>query len=178
MQNKKSVIIQISLLFLIQWLSISVVVLNALALNASKDSDQGLIMATDTDVQDFILLIMAAASLFAVSLLLCIYLQIFFGISTGLSIQMSINILVVEIVFAVLIIALWTSATAIVLSSFSGKICTYFQVIQPTNFYMYVELSACRHISKLSTRTSFDNSNVLSSRACNLVDTMIVVGKW
>lgn len=120
MQAKVNMIIQIILLFLIQWLSIAVIVLNALALHSAKDLDQGLIMATETGFQDFVLLIMAAASLFTVSSLLCVYLQVFFRYSTGPSTKTFKNILVTEIVCSILIIALWTSATSILLSMFHG----------------------------------------------------------
>jgi hypothetical protein len=125
-QKKKnnSAILQISLLFLIQWLSITVIVLNALALNASKDPNQGLIMAFDTGPQDFIVLIMGATSLFAVSLLLCLYLHMFFRLlgNKQLTIySMSQKVLSTEIVLSIIIIALWTPATAIITKHFNGK---------------------------------------------------------
>lgn len=120
MSSKTNIIIQIILLFLIQWLSISVIVLNALALNSAKDSDHGLIMAAETGVQDFVLLIMAAVSLFSVSLLLYIYLQMFYRSSMGFSVKISKKILMAEIVFSISIIALWTSATVIIQSIYNG----------------------------------------------------------
>lgn len=119
MSSKTNIIIQIILLFLIQWLSISVIVLNALALNSAKDSDHGLIMAAE-GVQGFVLLIMAAVSLLSVSLLLCTYLQMFYRSSMGLSVKISKKILMTEIVFSISIIALWTSATVIIQSIYNG----------------------------------------------------------
>lgn len=122
MEKNKATVIQISSLFLIQWLSIVVIILNASALNASKDSNQGLILASEAGTQDYILLIMAASSLFAVSLLLCLYLQLLLRLLGNKPISApSKKVLYIEIIFAAIIIALWMAATVIVHSFFNGK---------------------------------------------------------
>ncbi|KAG2235514.1 hypothetical protein INT48_003077 [Thamnidium elegans] len=139
MQTKNNVIVQISLLFLIQWLSIAVIVLNALALNMSKD--QGLVIA-ESGPQDFILLIMASASLIIVSLLLCVSLPMLLSHT----IELSKKLLAIEIVFSILVIALWTTATSIILTKFNLS-------------------SICHNKAKIEI-----NSNV-----CNLVNTTIIV---
>lgn len=121
MQKLKNAFIQIGSLFLIQWLSIAVIVLNASALNASKDSNQGLIMASETGPQDFIMLIMSATSLFCVSLLLCLYLQLFFRLMGNKPFSLSKSVLYVEVAFSLIVISLWTAATVIVLKHFNGS---------------------------------------------------------
>ncbi|KAI7893466.1 uncharacterized protein EV154DRAFT_549803 [Mucor mucedo] len=152
MQAKVDMVIQIILLFLIQWLSIAVIVLNALALHSAKDLNQGLIMAAETGLQDFVLLVMAAASLFIVSLFLCVYLQMFFRHPTGPSMKTSKTILVTEVVCSIFIIALWTSATSVLLS-------------------MFHELSTCKHQGS----SLINNVSKLSSRACSLANAMMIV---
>lgn len=134
LKKRKSAIVQISLLFLIQWLSITVIILNALALNASKDSNQGLIMAFDTGLQDYISLILGAASLFAVSLLLCLYLQFFFRLLGNHPKSPSKKVLGTEIVFSIVITLLWTSATAINLNHFNGNNKTYISGESPVEY--------------------------------------------
>jgi hypothetical protein len=122
MEKNKNTVIQISALFLIQWLSIVVIILNASALNASKDSNQGLILASETGPQDYILLIMAASSLFAVSLLLCLYIQLFLRLIGNNPISSpSKKVLYVEIAFSLIIIASWMAASIIVLHVFNRK---------------------------------------------------------
>lgn len=123
MQAKKNVIVQVTLLFLIQWHSIAVVALNALALNISKD--QGLVIA-ESGPQDYILLIMASASLIIVSLLLCISLPMLLSRTTTMG--LSKKLLAVEIVFAILVIALWTTASSIILSKFNCKLYIYIYI--------------------------------------------------
>lgn len=121
MQKSKNAFIQIGSLFLIQWLSIAVIVLNASALNASKDSNQGLIMSSETGPQDFIMLIMSATSLFCVSLLLCLYLQLFFRLMGNKPFSLSKSVLYVEVAFSFIIISFWTAATVIVSKHFNGS---------------------------------------------------------
>ncbi|KAI9483061.1 MAG: hypothetical protein EXX96DRAFT_556663 [Benjaminiella poitrasii] len=165
-QEKNRVIIQILLLFIIQWLSISVVILNALALNETKNINQGLIIAAKSGPQEFVLLILGTISLFAASLLLCPYLQMtlrFLENRSPVSL-LSRRFLMLEIALSITIIAVWTISSVIILIQFN-------------------ESSSCRkaNISVLSTQIYFDkfgSSNaVISPKACYLANSMIIVGK-
>ena len=118
---KTNVIAQLVLLFMIQWLSIAVIILNASALNLSKDSEGGLIMALETGPQDYILLIMGALSMFAVSLLLCLFLQNLFRLMKKEITSPPRHILYTEAVLAFIVVALWTPAVFIILHHFKGK---------------------------------------------------------
>jgi hypothetical protein len=120
MQRKKHAVLHIALLFVIQWLSVTVIILNALALNSIKDSNQNLIIATKTGPQEFILLIIGAVSLFAASLLLCVYLHIMFRLLGKHPIATSKKVLVTEFVLSIIIITLWTTASIIILVHFNS----------------------------------------------------------
>lgn len=119
-QKKKVAIIQMAFLFLIQWLSITIIILNALALNSAKNSNQGLIVAAESGPQEYILLIMGAISLLASSLLLIMYLQIFIRLLGDHSLDLSKRILVFEIVLTLVVIALWSTASGIIAARFNG----------------------------------------------------------
>lgn len=120
MQKKKAAIIQMAFLFLIQWLSITIIILNALALNSAKNSNQGLIVAAESGPQEYILLIMGAISLLASSLLLIMYLQIFLRLLGDHPLDISKRILAFEIVLALVVIALWSTASGIIAARFNG----------------------------------------------------------
>lgn len=120
MQKKKAAIIQMAFLFLIQWLSITIIILNALALNSAKNSNQGLIVAAESGPQEYILLIMGAISLLASSLLLIMYLQIFLRLLGDHPLDLSKRILAFEIVLTLVVIALWSTASGIIAARFNG----------------------------------------------------------
>ncbi|KAI7907753.1 uncharacterized protein BX663DRAFT_491926 [Cokeromyces recurvatus] len=162
LQGKNKDIIHISLLYIIQYLSISVIILNALALNETKNTNQGLIIAAKSGPQEYILLILGAISLFAAFLLLCSYLRMVPCLLENKSILLSKRALILEICLSAIIIFLWTLISVNILMYFHG-------------------LSSCkkRNISVLITDIYFDkfgNSNtIVSSKACNFANTMIII---
>lgn len=101
--------IQTIILLLIQVLSLIVIILNAVGL--SKANKQGLIRV-EKGPEDAIMLIMAVISFVSVSLFLFCLVR---------SIELSRKLLVTQIGFAVLVIALWTSAASITLTEFHGN---------------------------------------------------------
>jgi hypothetical protein len=125
MERKKHAVLQIVLLFVIQWLSVAVIILNALALDSVKDSDQNLIIATKTGPQEFILLVIGAVSLFTSSLLLCAYLHILFRLLGNQPTTSSKKVLVTEIVLSFIIIALWTTSSIIISIHFDSTLYMY-----------------------------------------------------
>ncbi|KAL0138234.1 hypothetical protein V8B55DRAFT_1391565 [Mucor lusitanicus] len=153
--------IEMALLFVIQWLSITIIILNALALNAAKNSNQGLIIAAESGPQEYTLLVMGAISLLASSLLLIMYLHIFPRLLGDRPLDLSKRLLAFEIVLTLVIIALWSTASGVTVSRFN-------------------EFSSCKkpNVSTLTTNISFDqyDSSKLSSKACGLANAMIVVG--
>jgi hypothetical protein len=120
MQKKKAAIIQMVFLFAIQWLSIAIIILNALALNSAKKSNQGLIVAAESGSQEYILLIMSAISLLASSLLLITYLQIFLRLLGDHPQDLSKRILAFEIGLTLVVIALWSTASGVIVAHFNG----------------------------------------------------------
>jgi hypothetical protein len=120
MQGKKHALIHIILLVIIQWLSISVIILNALALNSVKDNKVGLIIDSDSGPQEYLLLIMGATSLFAASLILCLYIQIIYRFINRDTFSPSKTVLGAEVVMSIIVIALWSSSTAIIVNHFNG----------------------------------------------------------
>ncbi|KAL9548558.1 hypothetical protein MBANPS3_005628 [Mucor bainieri] len=161
MQKKKAAMIQMAFLFVIQWLSITTIILNALALNEAKDSNQGLIIAAESGPHEYTILIMGAISLLASSLLLIMYLQVFLRLLGNRPLDLSKRLLAFEIVLTLVVIALWSTASGVVVSRFN-------------------EFSSCKksNVSTLTANISFDRygGSKLSSKACGLANGMIVVG--
>lgn len=120
MQKKRAAMIEMALLFVIQWLSITIIILNALALNAAKNSNQGLIIAAESGPQEYTLLVMGAISLLASSLLLIMYLHIFPRLLGDRPLDLSKRLLAFEIVLTLVIIALWSTASGVTVSRFNG----------------------------------------------------------
>ncbi|KAL7324549.1 hypothetical protein PS15p_209728 [Mucor circinelloides] len=161
MQKKRAAMIQMAFLFVIQWLSITIIILNALALNAAKSSNQGLIIAAESGPHEYTLLIMGAISLLASSLLLIMYLHIFLHLLGDRPLGLSKRLLAFEIVLTLVVIALGSTASGIISARFN-------------------EFSSCKrpNVSTLTTNVRFDRygSSKLSSRACGLANAMIAVG--
>ncbi|GAN06755.1 hypothetical protein MAM1_0135d06245 [Mucor ambiguus] len=150
-----------ALLFVIQWLSITTIILNALALNEAKNSNQGLIIAAESGTKEYTLLILGAISLLASSLLLIMYLHIFLRLLGDRPLDLSKRLLAFEIVLTLVVIALWSTASGVIVACFN-------------------EFSSCKktNVSTLTTNISFDrySSSKLNSKACSLANAMIVVG--
>ncbi|CEP16824.1 hypothetical protein [Parasitella parasitica] len=121
-QKKRAAIIQMALLFVIQWLSISSIVLNALALSSARSLDQGLIVASESGPQEYTLLIMGAISLLASSILLITYVHIFLRLLGDRPLKLSKRILAFEIALTLIVIALWSTASGIMLTRYNGFI--------------------------------------------------------
>lgn len=119
MQKKKHVVLQITLLVVIQWTSVTVIILNLLALILVKDSNQNLIIATKTGPQEFILLVIGAVSLLTASLLLCIYLHTQFRLLGNHPIGPSKKVLIIEIGLSIINIVLWATASITILICFN-----------------------------------------------------------
>ncbi|KAI7882700.1 hypothetical protein K492DRAFT_193214 [Lichtheimia hyalospora FSU 10163] len=115
---RNEAIIHISLLVLIQWISIAVMVLNAISLNNASGAMQGII-ATTPGPQDYLLIVLGAASLLAASLLLCLHLHVFFRLIDNRPFAPSKAILAMQMTAGVMLIALWASATSIVMTSYN-----------------------------------------------------------
>ncbi|KAI8644886.1 hypothetical protein BD408DRAFT_441424 [Parasitella parasitica] len=161
MQKKRAAIIQMALLFVIQWLSISSIVLNALALSTARHLDQGLIVASEYGPQEYTLLIMGAISLFASSILLITYVHIFLRLLGDRPLKLSKRILAFEIGLTLIVIALWSTASGIILTRYNAS-------------------SFCKN-SNTSGQSLKDilmkySSSELSYKACSLADAMFVVG--
>ncbi|KAI8148939.1 hypothetical protein BJV82DRAFT_653153 [Fennellomyces sp. T-0311] len=120
----------ITLLVLIQWISIAVIILNAFSLSTSSEANQGLI-APRSGPQDFLLLILGSVSLLGSSLLLCLHLHVYFQLIGDRPYAPSKAILGMEMAVGVILIGLWASATSIIV--------TNFQVSSPCTNSKFVE---------------------------------------
>ncbi|KAI9499522.1 hypothetical protein BDB00DRAFT_866395 [Zychaea mexicana] len=110
-------IAHITLLVMVQWISIAAIVLNAIALNVASSSSQGLI-ASNPGPQDYLLVVLGAISLLGASLLLCLHLHVFLQLMDNRPFAPSKTILASEMTTGVILIALWASATSIILTNY------------------------------------------------------------
>ncbi|KAI9275588.1 hypothetical protein BDA99DRAFT_588458 [Phascolomyces articulosus] len=115
---KHDAIAHITLLVLVQWISIAVIVLNAIALNVSSNSNLGLI-TSDAGPQDHMLLVIGAISLLGSSLLLCLHLHVFLQLMDNRPFAPSKTILALEMTTGVVLIGLWASATSIIMTNYN-----------------------------------------------------------
>jgi hypothetical protein len=127
MEKKRQVYIQLVALFLIQCSSIAVIVLNALALNSVNNLNRGLIVATESSPQEFLIIIMGVLSLLFSTILLCFYIQLY---SSATMAQPSKKILAFETGLSLFIIALWMTLNIIILTRFNGKYYYVKQILQ------------------------------------------------
>lgn len=170
---RNEAIIHISLLVLIQWISIAVMVLNAISLKTASGALQGII-ATIPGPQDYLLIVLGAASLLAASLLLCLHLHVFFRLIDNRPFAPSKAILAMQMTAGVMLVALWASATSIVMTSYNGKSYIIISIIidsySSSSFQLLVVSSACRITGSEFVKTY--------GQACDLINLAIILGTF
>lgn len=171
---RNEAIIHISLLVLIQWISIAVMVLNAISLKTASGALQGII-ATIPGPQDYLLIVLGAASLLAASLLLCLHLHVFFRLIDNRPFAPSKAILAMQMTAGVMLVALWASATSIVMTSYNGKPYIIISIIDSyssssSSFQLHVVSSACRITGSEFVKTY--------GQACDLINLAIILGTF
>lgn len=121
--------IHIGLLIAIQWISITAIILNGLAIHMATGTTQGLLMA-DKGPQDFLLVIIGAVSLLGSSLVLCLHIHVFYRLIEGRPFAPSKKVLVCEVAVGVVLVALWTASVSLIMTTYHGKVlsisCTSF----------------------------------------------------
>lgn len=144
----KALITQISILLIIQWLSIAVIILNALSSHTSWKE-----------------LIMGASSLLAASLLLLISIHQFFnGFRHNKSLLPSKTILGLQIMLPVIIISVWITTSIILSTHFNGLLSK-----KKKKKHIFI---ICALIESLLCRSDLSRDR----NSCTFVDTMIVIG--
>lgn len=114
MEKKRQIYIQLLFLFLIQCSSITVIVLNSLALNSVK---RGLFIANESSPQEFMLIIMGVLSFLFSTILLCFYIQLYSKVDM---LAPSKKLVAFETGLSLFIIALWTTLNIITMKNFNG----------------------------------------------------------
>lgn len=143
----KALITQISILLIIQWLSIAVIILNALSSHTSWKE-----------------LIMGASSLFAASLLLLISIHQFFnGFQHKKSLLPSKTILGLQIMLPVIIISVWITTSIIFSTHFNGLLS------KKKKKHIFIIRAL---IESLLCRSDLSRDR----NSCTFVDIMIVIG--
>ena len=117
---KHDAIAHITLLILVQWSSMAVIVLNAIAINVTSSSFVGLITATP-GAQDYLLIVLGSVSFLTSSLLLCLHLHVFLQLIDNRPFAPSRTILAMEMITGIILIGLLASATSIIVTNYSGK---------------------------------------------------------
>lgn len=117
--HMKNYIIIITL-FLIQWSSITVIILNSLALTAIESLEsQGYIMINS---QEFVLIILGVISLLLSSILLCFYIQLCLNaIQSKPNTTPSKRLLACQMAISLFLTCLWMSFNIIIMTHFKGK---------------------------------------------------------
>ncbi|KAI9304241.1 hypothetical protein BJ944DRAFT_267148 [Cunninghamella echinulata] len=134
MERKQDGIIHVCILILLQWISITVVILNQLVLKSPHSKES--LISDQVGIQDILLLVLGISSFLASSLPLCLHLYMYYR-SPGLrSFAPKKIVLVTEMSISVIMIALWSATSAIVF--------THFHVLSPCRFNLVEEQNACR----------------------------------
>lgn len=118
-KTRQNAVIHIPLLVFIQWTSIAVIGLNAVALG-SISGDQGL-LDMKSGSQDYLLLVLGGLSLLSSSFLICLYLHTYFHLINNERSAPSRTILTAELAAGILLVALWASGTWVIMSSYHSK---------------------------------------------------------
>ncbi|KAI8967991.1 hypothetical protein BDF20DRAFT_898275 [Mycotypha africana] len=175
MERKKSAIFQLSLLAVIQWLSIVVIILNTSALNSMRNSTNQIDAAEGGPTfTDFASLILGAISLIVASLLLCLYLHLSMGLvaNSNHPIYFSKNLLTAEICLSLSIITRINKYRYLITAPLVFLLAKYYSS----------EVSACQNMDPSQSPTateSFPNelwhSNI-AAKTCSTANAMITIG--
>jgi hypothetical protein len=121
MEKKQEGILHMCLWIMLQWLSLAVVVLNAVALRLSKQQPQlqNKLVSSYTGAQDGILIVLGVVSFLAASIPFCLHLVVYYR--SQRSFAPSKLVLISELSIGVIMVILWTGASSIVLTHFHGR---------------------------------------------------------
>lgn len=121
MEKKQEGILHLCLWIMLQWLSLAVVVLNAVALTLSKQHPQlqNKLVSSYAGAQDGILIVLGVVSFLAASVPFCLHLVVYYR--SQRSFAPSKLVLISELAIGVVMVILWTGASSIVLTHFHGR---------------------------------------------------------
>lgn len=117
---RKESAFHLALLVLVQWISLAVVILNATALFLLKGSEHSGLVNTISSPADYMLIILGSLSFVGSSILLLAHLHIHFRIFDDSPYAPPKGLSASEIILSVISLALWTVATALILTRSQG----------------------------------------------------------
>ena len=118
---RKESAFHLTLLVLVQWISLAVVILNATALFLLKGSQHSGLVNQYSSPADYMLLLLGSLSFVGSSVLLLYYVNIHFRIFHDCSFAPPKGLSASEVIVSVVLIALWTVATTLILTRSQGK---------------------------------------------------------
>ncbi|KAL7325885.1 hypothetical protein PS15p_208309 [Mucor circinelloides] len=153
---RKESAFHLALLVLVQWISLAVVILNATALYLLRSAKHSGLVNSYSSPADYMLLILGSLSFVGSTIYLFLHLHLYFRIIDDYPFTPPKSMSAIEVIMAVISIALWTVATSVIL--------THSQATSP-----------CRFTSSLYTHNHSD--------ICELFDTTLMlafaaVGGW
>lgn len=134
---RKESALHLSLLVLVQWISLAVVILNATALFLLSGSQHSGLVNVQSSPADYMLLILGSLSFIGSSILLLLHLNFHFRIMDDGSFTPPRALSATEVIMSVISIALWTVATSLILTHSQGNYipCLHIYIILLIYFY-------------------------------------------
>ncbi|KAI8642899.1 hypothetical protein BD408DRAFT_166181 [Parasitella parasitica] len=113
---RKESALHLALLVLVQWISLAVVILNATALYLLQTSKQSGLVNLYASPADYMLLILGSLSFIGSTVYLFLHLHLYFQIVNDHPFTPPKTLTAIEVIMAVISIALWTVATSVILT--------------------------------------------------------------
>ncbi|KAK4510144.1 bem46 protein, variant [Mucor velutinosus] len=113
---RKESAFHLALLVLVQWISLAVVILNATALYLLRSAKHSGLVNVYSSPADYMLLILGSLSFVGSTVYLFLHFHLYFRIIDEYPFTPSKSMSAVEVMMAVILIALWTVATSVILT--------------------------------------------------------------
>lgn len=117
---RKESAFHLALLVLVQWISLAVVILNATALYLLRSAKHSGLVNVYSSPADYMLLILGSLSFVGSTIYLFLHLHLYFQIMDDYTFTPPKSMSAIEVIMAVISIALWTVATSVILTHSQG----------------------------------------------------------
>lgn len=135
---RKESAFHLSLLVLVQWISLAVVILNATALFLLRGSQHTGLVIIHSSPADYMLLILGSLSFVGSSSLLLLHLHFHFRIMDDGTFTPPRTLSATEVIMSVISIALWTVATSLILTHSQGNLNQPLFILDTYTYYRRV----------------------------------------
>ncbi|KAI8339986.1 hypothetical protein BC941DRAFT_450501 [Chlamydoabsidia padenii] len=134
-KKKQDGIMHACLLVTLQWISLTIVILNVVALRVSKEYPQlqNKLISSHSGPQDIVLIVVGVLSFLTATLLLCLHLTVYYRSQPFASTKL---VWITELVVGVVMVIFWTAASSIIL--------THFHVSSNCRLDIFNDTSACK----------------------------------